>query len=170
MSILSKKKHSTFILLSLLILGFSACLKDDFDKIADSEWSPELAFPLVNSTLTPYDIFLQDGVPPQFDPDIYGLIRLVYDSDNYSRRASELIQLPAPQASQAFALNAQVVQSFNSNSTIGNTVTDSIGFTFPYTASTGLCLAIAYRQLAHLYDGRCVLLRPRRLRIAVLRP
>ena len=138
MSILSKKKQSIFILLSLLILVISACLKDDFDKIADSTWSPELAFPLVNSTLTSYNIFLQDGVPPQFDPDLNGLVRLVYDSDNFSRRASELIQLPAPQGTQVFSLNASSVQEFNSTTTSGATVVDSSTFTFAYSLDNWL--------------------------------
>jgi len=135
---LSQRKQSIFILLSSLLLVLTACLKDDFDKIADSTWSPELAFPLVNSTLTSFHIFLQDEVPPQFDPDVNGLVRLVYDSDNFSRRASELIQLPAPQGNQLFSLNASSVQEFNSIATIGNTLVDSSTFTFAYSLDAWL--------------------------------
>lgn len=134
-------RHSfrkTIFILICISLGLSACLKDDFSKLTDSEWNPDLAFPVVNSRLTSYDIFLQDGVPPQFDPDLYGLIRLVYDSDNYSRRASELIQLPSPSASAGIGISAQNVSVFNSNNTLGFTLADSSFFSFNYSLDAAL--------------------------------
>jgi citrate lyase gamma subunit len=125
-------RRAFFVLISISI-GLTACLKDDFSKITDSEWNPDLAFPLVNSTLTSYNIFLQDGVPPQFDPDLYGLVRLVYDSDNYSRRASELIQLPLPLESVPQHLSPENISAFNANNTNGFTFIDSSSFSFSYS-------------------------------------
>lgn len=99
---------------SLILLGFLAsCLRDDFSKLAESEWSPDFAFPIVYSELDVNDLLLQEKSPTEIDPDASGLVRVIYHSDNFSDIAGNLINLPQPETNFAIQLNSASVSEFN---------------------------------------------------------
>ncbi|MEX1189961.1 MAG: hypothetical protein WED33_11940 [Bacteroidia bacterium] len=122
-----------------VLFFFQSCLRDDFSKLSDSEWSPDLAFPLVNSTLTVNDILIQDQSPTTIDADLSGLVRIIYDSDNYSDRAANLISIPQTNQNQDISLSSQTLMNFENNQNLGYTITDSTSYTvnFPLNSQFG---------------------------------
>ena len=58
----------------ILLLVLHGCLKDDFSKLAQSEWNPDLAFPLVNSTMTAKDILANDDSPTVISATDEGIV------------------------------------------------------------------------------------------------
>lgn len=90
--------HALSIFLLFLILGSLSCnkYKDDFDfdKLADTEWNPELAFPLIKSNLTIYDFFSDSGnLMIKTNPD-NSLSFLYSGKEIFSQEAGDLINLP----------------------------------------------------------------------------
>jgi hypothetical protein len=63
---------------------------------------------------------------------------LIYDSDNYSQRASELIQLPSPSATSAIDISPTNVTVFNTTNMNGFTLVDSSTFTNNYSLDAAL--------------------------------
>lgn len=108
LSFATAKKITSFAMLLLLFVTvavvISSCSKFnddlDFDKLTVSEWNPEFAIPLVNSTFAISDFFNEDNQEfLHVDPD--GLISLVYSSDELvSAKAEDFIKLP----DQSFSL------------------------------------------------------------------
>jgi hypothetical protein len=81
------------VVLSLLALAsFSAC--EESDIIESSNWEPEWAFPLVNSTFTFEDIlrFADDGGITTIDSS--QLVHIVYSGRVFSLPASRLVDIP----------------------------------------------------------------------------
>ncbi|MEZ5172841.1 MAG: hypothetical protein R2850_04875 [Bacteroidia bacterium] len=108
------------------MLGFlTSCLRDDFSKLAESEWSPDFAFPIVYSELDVNDLLLQEKSPTEIDPDALGLVRIIYHSDNHSDIAGNLINLPQPEANFQLQLPAGSVNNFNSSGN-GSVLEDSL--------------------------------------------
>lgn len=137
---MSRKLHliTSIFTAALISVLMVSCLKDDFDKLAKSEWNPSLAFPLVNSTLTVEDIFVQEGLPPHISTDFSGLIQLIYDSHNVSRSTNELISLPSLEGLNLLTLSNQTISDFNGVSNIGHQVSDSAFFAWTYSFDTQL--------------------------------
>ena len=92
-------KIAPFLLAAVLIFTISSCLKDNFelDKLTKTQWNPNLAVPLVYSSLTIEDLLAKK--------DNGGLIvigsdkfcTLVYKSNLFSLIAADLITIPNQQ-------------------------------------------------------------------------
>ena len=57
---MNRKTFILFVVSALLFFQYG-CKRDDFSKLADSEWSPDFAFPLVNSTFKASDILAEEN-------------------------------------------------------------------------------------------------------------
>ncbi len=112
---------------------YSGCLKDDFSKLSESEWNPDLAFPLVNSVLTAKDILAKDESPTVISADDLGIVEVIYSSTALSPTAAELLSLPQVNLSSSFSPSAGNSAAFNANSTIGATLVDSVSYSLPYS-------------------------------------
>ncbi len=134
----SALKFSLKLFALFTLLFFQACLRDDFSKLSETQWSPDLAFPIVNSEMSVNDILIQDKSPTVIDADLSGLVRIIYDSDNYSNTAENLIILPSGESNQVLNLSPQTIQTFENNQNIGFTVTDSITYQFSYPISSAI--------------------------------
>ena len=127
----------SLLLLTTLLLS-TGCLKDDFSKLIDSEWNPDLAFPLVNSTLTAADILANDESPTVISSDNNGIVEIIYSSTDVSPTAAELITLPVVQVNSSFGPSATNTSAFNANLTPGTQLSDSVSFSFPYSLDAQL--------------------------------
>ncbi len=81
---------------ALLLLVVLGCHRDKFntDRLAESEWDPSVAGPLVNTTLGVDDILARtDSSDVSVDPQT-GQIALVYDGNIFSFKGDSLVQLP----------------------------------------------------------------------------
>ena len=119
----------------LILLLLQACLRDDFSKLSKTQWSPDLAFPIVNSEMSVNDILMQDKSPTLIDADQTGLVRIIYDSDNRSDIAKNLITLPSGASNEVLNISQPTIQTFDLNGTLGFTITDSIIYQFNYPIS-----------------------------------
>lgn len=131
-------KTSLYIIVVSLIISISSCLRDDFDKLSQSTWNPDISIPIVNTNLTVNDILIQDKSPTEIIPDITGLVRIIYNSSNFSDRAENIIELPNAQNQQSISLNQQTLQNFESNQSIGAQVNNSTSFQFQYSLNSEL--------------------------------
>ena len=131
-------KSSLYTVAIVLIISVSSCLRDDFDKLSQSTWNPDISIPIVNSNLTVDDILIQDKSPTEIIPDITGLVRIIYNSNNFSDRAENIIVLPNAQNQQSINLNQQTLQNFQNNQSIGAQVNNSSSFQFQYPLNNQL--------------------------------
>lgn len=121
----------------LLLAGLQACLRDDFNKLAESEWSPDLAFPLVYSELDVNDLLIQDKSPTQIIADAQGLVRIIYNSDNFSDRAENIINLPQPELALEMQFQTNEVSAFNLSGP-GAQIFDSVQTNISYSLDADL--------------------------------
>ncbi len=122
----------------ILLLVLHGCLKDDFSKLAQSEWNPDLAFPLVNSTMTAKDILANDDSPTVISATDEGIVEIIYSSLSTTERASELIFLPLVEESNTFGPSSTNFNAFNSNQTLGFSIEDSVQYSIPYSLDNQL--------------------------------
>ena len=135
-----------------VLFAVSGCLKDDFNKLSDSEWAPDLAFPIVFSDLSIQDIATQKDSDVTVGVGANNIIEIIYSSFNYTQRGEELLTLPAFSEAVNPSLDANNTNTFNGISTIGNTITDSSSFTFSYSLDNQLSAA-ALLDTAFLKSG-----------------
>ena len=135
-----------------MLFAVSGCLKDDFNKLSDSEWAPDLAFPIVFSDLSIQDIATQKDSDVTVGVGANNIIEIIYSSFNYTQRGEELLTLPAFSEAVNPSLDANNTNTFNGISTIGNTITDSSSFTFSYSLDNQLSAA-ALLDTAFLKSG-----------------
>ncbi len=155
--ILTKRPHWCNLHIGLgivfcLVFSLSGCLKDDFNKLSESEWAPDLAFPIVYSDLGIEDIATQKDSTVTVGIGANNIVEIIYTSFNYTQRANELITLPSFLETMNPSLSPANVQAFNGNSTIGTTITDSSTFTFSYSLDNQLSAA-AVLDTAFLKSG-----------------
>lgn len=84
--------------LGLIFLGLQACTEDyfDFDKLTTDEWRPELAIPIVNSSLDLEDILIKEdtGEVITTDPNT-GILEVVYDGSVFASNGGNFVDLPS---------------------------------------------------------------------------
>ena len=93
---LNKRSTAWLVMILLLFMGFAACIKDHFnlEKLADPEFKPSLAVPLISSELNLLDILEKTNINIQEDPDTK-LITLIYETRNvFSQIAEDIMQTP----------------------------------------------------------------------------
>ena len=98
-----KRKRLVFqFLLTFIVLSFIAsCSKFeesiDFDRISDPEWNPDMALPLINSSLILQDFF-PDSATEFFRINNDSSISLVYNGKQlFSQAAGDLLRIPDQQ-------------------------------------------------------------------------
>lgn len=135
-----------------LLTAFGGCLKDDFNKLSDSEWAPDLAFPIVFSDLSIQDIATQKDSNVTVGVGADNIVEIIYSSFNFTQRAEELLLLPGLNETVSPSLNTTNTNTFNSTSAIGSSISDSSSFTFSYSLDNQLSTA-ALLDTAFLKSG-----------------
>jgi hypothetical protein len=119
----------------------SSCLKDDFNKLSDSTWNPDFSFPLVNSDLDVNDILIQDNSPTQIGINSDDIVEIIYSSNNYSKHAEDLLNLPNQSYPFLFSLSTTNTNTFNANPAIGASVIETVSTQCTYNLDNQLGLA-----------------------------
>ncbi|HRG57930.1 MAG TPA: hypothetical protein PK323_03180 [Bacteroidia bacterium] len=112
-----KKLRNIFIYtITFLLVGvFSACLKGNFKfkKIADSFWEPDVAVPLVNSSMTLSNILKLSAANNNFSIASDNFVTLVYRGNLFSLRADEAFKIPDQPINTSFTFPSAAIQAFN---------------------------------------------------------
>jgi hypothetical protein len=97
---LIERKRIKFAVYSLTALtiasAITSCVKDNFelDKLQSTEWNPNLAVPLVYSSLSIADMLAKQESQGLVNVDADNFCTLVYRSNLFSLVAAELIEIP----------------------------------------------------------------------------
>lgn len=119
------KKNQLFFPIALILIALSwfSCTDDyfEFDKIKSDNWRPELAFPLVNSTLTLEDIIIKNDSNEtiQEDPNT-GILEIIYEGRVFSANGALAVNIPTQSIQEGFELPASI-PSNNSGGTLTQT-------------------------------------------------
>lgn len=132
------RKPLLFILVWTLLFFQAGCKRDDFSKLAESEWNPDFAFPLVNSTLTASDILAEENSSTLISVGESGIIEVIYSTINKGKNASEIINLPLVNVTNNVFASSSNTNAFNANQTNGTILTDSVSFNIPYSLDAQL--------------------------------
>jgi hypothetical protein len=135
-----KRKTLLFGTASLVITAtlFQGCIKEtyDMDKIAQNEWNPNLAIPLVYSSLTVKDILSKHG-DDAITVDGTGFVTLVYHGNLFSLKAEDFMSIPSANTNlPAMSFTAAEVTGYlavgNGNSyTVNKSISTPIAITTP---------------------------------------
>jgi hypothetical protein len=92
-----KKIFYFFCFLIFLIFSTTSCVKDEFniDNIATSEWSPNVAAPIINSNLNMWDIMNDYDSTEVFEEYNTKLIYLVYQGNIATNKMENYINIPS---------------------------------------------------------------------------
>ncbi|MDI6832526.1 MAG: hypothetical protein QMD02_01585 [Bacteroidales bacterium] len=92
-----KKTILFMCFLILLIFSTTSCVKDEFniDNIATSEWSPNVAAPIINSNLNMWDLMNDYDSSEVFEEYNTKLIYLVYQGDIATNTMENYINIPS---------------------------------------------------------------------------
>lgn len=131
---------------------FGGCLKDDFNKLSDSEWAPDLAFPIIYSDLGIEDIATQKDSTVTVGVNTNNIVEIIYTSFNYTQRANEILTLPEIDADFNPSISTTNTQAFNGISTIGSSISDSVIFSTSFSLDNQLSPA-AILDTAFLKSG-----------------
>lgn len=97
-SILFIKPKSFFkiILIIVLFTGFQSCIKDkfDFDRLAQVEYEPTIAGPVLHTKLTLWDVLNDWDSSHLFVQDETHFLTLIYRGTVFSQTAENLIRIP----------------------------------------------------------------------------
>ncbi|MBC7693836.1 MAG: hypothetical protein H7141_00165 [Burkholderiales bacterium] len=122
--------------LLVAVVTFNSCVKKniDMDNMADQQWTPELAIPLVNSNFTIKDILLETDKAGQVSVDGTGFCTLVYKGNLFSVKGTDLIPLTNNTVNTNYSLTTGDAFALNALTT-GSTYT--MNFNNLVTYSTG---------------------------------
>lgn len=134
----SKKGILFFLFSAALISIIPSCVKDnfEFDKLAKTEWNPNIAVPLVYSSLTIQDILTRQDKQGVISVGSDNFCTLIYKGNLFSLVASDLVQLPdqTPPTYSASLTPAQIAVLSSSGTVTGSysqTVTFATGTNSP---------------------------------------
>jgi len=94
--LIKPKTFFKIILVFVLFTGFQSCLKDkfNFDRMAQVEWEPTLAAPLLHTKLTLWDALNDWDSSHLFMQDQTHFLTLMYRGTVFSQTANQLITIP----------------------------------------------------------------------------
>ncbi len=127
-----KKRLLTFTSAFVILVFVSSCLKDHFEleKLAKTEWNPNLAAALVHSSLTVQDILTNQDKSGVIKVDSTNFCTLVYQGNLFSIIASDLVQMPDQSIpSYTASLDLSQIPVLVSNATITVPYTQTVSFT-----------------------------------------
>lgn len=119
--------HSTKALALCLLAGvfltFNSCTEDyfDLDRIKDDPftWTPDLAFPLVFSTLNADDIITNVDTTNIYQVDADNFVTLIYRSVIFSQTINDYFSIPSPLPFQdTESLDAGEIAQWNTNGSV----------------------------------------------------
>lgn len=120
-----------FLLIATIVITIPACVKDnfEFDKIVKTEWNPDIAVPLVYSSLTVQNILTKNDKNGIIVVGSDKFCTLIYKGNLFSLVASDLIKIPnqTPPAYSAFLTPVQIA-SFTTNGTVTGSYSQTINF------------------------------------------
>lgn len=129
---------TTLLALGMAMLILSGCFKDDFDFDRMREdmisWEPDIAFPVVYSTLTAEDMIGFADSTNIYEYDSDNFITLIYRKRIFSQTVNDFFQLPQFQSiDQPIALTAPEIATFTSSGSVQKTVNSglTLGLTGP---------------------------------------
>jgi hypothetical protein len=107
----NKKIIASFLVIILLAFTISSCIKDNFqlDKLAKTEWNPNIAVPLVYSSLSVQDILTKNDKSGLINVDSNHFCTLVYQGNLFSTIASDLVKIP-DQVTPPFSASLDLTQ------------------------------------------------------------
>ena len=128
----TQKKISLFsmIVVSLVV---QSCIKDndfDYDKIAASTWNPDVAVPLIHSTMTIQDI-IASGDSSIVAIDSNHLVSLIYRGKIYSISGNELFQFVDQTDFTPITFNTGDSSTLYSTNEVTKTIPKTTSFNFP---------------------------------------
>jgi hypothetical protein len=126
-----------FILVFLIALSLTSCYKDRFDLNRlekGGEWSPDLAAPLINSSLTLKDILDDYDHDNLITEDGSGFLTLLYTRNVFSKTAEELIVFPDTIMNSSFNFSVTGSLPFGTDITAPFQLI-SYSFNMPYNAT-----------------------------------
>jgi hypothetical protein len=107
----NKKAIASVFAIIFVVLTISSCIKDNFelDKLTKVEWNPNIAVPLVYSTLTIQDILTKNDKSGLIHVDSNHFCTLVYQGNLFSTIASDLVKIP-DQVTPPFSASLDLTQ------------------------------------------------------------
>lgn len=107
---------SHYLILSIITFFaiLQSCIKEkyDFNKLAEINWEPGVAMPLIHSVLTTRDLLRNYDTLEIIVEDQTGFLTLVYRDTLFSISASQLVYLPNQTANKTITLTQQQIDNF----------------------------------------------------------
>ena len=126
------------IVLCAAILTLSGCFKDDFDfdRMREDmiEWEPDIAFPIVFSTIDAEEIIGLSDSTNIYEYDSDNFITLIYRKRIFSQTVNDFFQLPSNQSiNESMTLSPTEIVQFTANGTVETTTNSglTLGITGP---------------------------------------
>lgn len=128
------RRFSSFLAAAILISAFQSCVKDnfEFDKIAEVQWDPNVAAPLVYADLSIKDMLDNSGGQAYVVEAGDGSLTIVYKSSLFSLEASSLVNLPDQAYPHTIAAGAALPAPF-----AAGTYTVTSNQTVPFISGVG---------------------------------
>ena len=89
---MNKKYFFPLACLALLAIG---CFKDDLSRLKNPVWNPDVAVPLVNTSLTIKDVLTEFDTANFIKEDSTHMLSLIYTGDIFSADANSLLTFSA---------------------------------------------------------------------------
>lgn len=122
-----KIKFSHFLFIVFLSSTWFSCTDDylEFDKIRTDDWKPELAMPLINSTLTLKEIVVKNDTDGIVQPNpSTSVLEVIYDGRVFSAIGALAVELPNQNFQESFQLPTPIPPSPTSSSLNRSFTTD----------------------------------------------
>lgn len=132
-------RFRSLLLGSLIGVLFYSCIKEDisFDGFTTSNWKPDVALPLVNSTLSFADVSgLTDSGEVYVDQN--GRIVVVSTSSLYERRADEFITIPDQTNTSSLVISNSILTQLP---TVGSSYQQVVSNSYSFDAGSGVQLS-----------------------------
>lgn len=129
---IKKIRITIFFAIAGMIFTISSCMKDnfEFDKLSQTEWNPNLAVPLVYSSLSIQDILTKNDKSGIISVDSNHFCSIVYEGNLFSIVASDLVKIPDQIIPPKKAyLDITQLQQLNTNFTITVPYSQTVDFT-----------------------------------------
>jgi len=135
----AKHPLSIVLFITTMVLTIPSCTEDyfDLDRMQDDTfvWNPDLAIPLVFSSLTAADIVGYDE-NNYYDYGDDNFITLIYTRTVLSETLNEFLEIPVNQSiQQNISLTSNEIAAFNPNNPVNKSV--STAFPFIFNGTTG---------------------------------
>lgn len=150
-----KKNRTTLLFASgiVVISLLGSCLKGNFKlkKLADSFWEPDVAVPLVNSSMTLNNILKLSNANNNFSIGSDNFVTLVYRGNLFSLRADEVLKIPDQPLNTSFTFPGTALNAFDLM-----TMQDTFQVTPPLTTNFDFNSGSADSFIDSLYIKNCL--------------